>query len=106
MTFIVTSAAESFIQFMPWAGGSGSGFRLQANSGGCSGLSADISVKEEPEQEDVLVERNGVKLFLPLENRMLLDGVTVDFVDAASQTGLAFHDPKGTTCSQGTGKTL
>jgi iron-sulfur cluster assembly protein len=80
-------------------GAPGSGFRLSVSPGGCSGLSADISVKSQPEPGDAVVERNGVRLFLPAESRLLLDGVTIDFADTPSQTGLVFHDPKGPSCS-------
>lgn len=107
MGFIVTPAAERFMRFMLRAdGGLGYGFRLQVSRGGCSGLSAEISVKPQPEPGDAVVEQNGLKLFLPAESRLLLDGVTVDFAETASQTGLVFHDPKRTTCDSGAGKTL
>ena len=42
--------------------------------------------------------KDGVKLFLPAESRLLLDGVTIDFVDTPAQTGFVFHDPKKTSC--------
>ena len=71
---------------------------------GVLGYAADISVLREPSPGDAIVERNGVKLFLPAESRILLDGVTIDFADTASQTGLVFHDPKGSSCSSSGGK--
>jgi Fe-S cluster assembly iron-binding protein IscA len=46
-----------------------------------------------------VVERDGVRLFLPAESRILLDGVTIDFADTPSQTGLVFKDPKQVSCS-------
>lgn len=100
MNFTLTPAAEKFIRLMLHADGApGSGFRLAVSSGGCSGLAADISVKREPESGDAVVERNGLKLFVPMESRFLLEGVTVDFADTPSQTGLVFRDPKGPSCS-------
>jgi iron-sulfur cluster assembly accessory protein len=102
MDLNITPAAEKFIRLMLRAdGGPGSGFRLAVSPGGCSGLTADISVLPSPEPGDAIIERNGVKLFLPAESRILLEGVTIDFADTASQTGLVFHDPKATCCSQG-----
>ena len=67
--------------------------------GGCSGLAARISVRREPAQGEAVVERDGVKLFLPAESRILLDGVTIDFADTPTQTGLVFKDPKQVSCS-------
>ena len=99
MNLILTPAAEKFIRLMIRADGkAGSGFRLSVSPGGCSGLAADISVLAAPAPGDAVVERNGLRLFLPAESRILLDGVTVDFADNAAQTGLVFHDPKGTSC--------
>lgn len=60
-----------------------------------------MQVRTAPEQGDTVVERDGVKLFLPAESRILLEGVTIDFADTPTQTGLIFHDPKGTSCSTG-----
>ncbi len=101
MAFEITPAAQRFIRMMVMTdGGPSSGFRLAVSPGGCSGLAADISVKSEPEPGDAVVETGGVKLFLPAESRILLDGVTIDFADTPAQTGLVFHDPKATgTCS-------
>ena len=100
MNFTITPRAEKFIKLAIRADGDGSsGFRPAVSPGGCSGLAADISVLREPASGDAIVERNGVKLFLPAESRLLLEGVTIDFADTASQTGLVFHDPKQTTCS-------
>lgn len=105
MNFEITPAAVKFIRLMLLADGApGSGFRLAVSPGGCSGLSADISVLREPSPGDAIVERNGVKLFLPAESRILLDGVTIDFADTASKTGLVFRDPKGSSCSSSGGK--
>lgn len=107
MNFSITPAAQRFIRLMLRAdGGPGFGFRLHVTQGGCSGLSAEISVRPAPQPGDAVIERNGVKLFLPAESRLLLDGVTIDFADTASQTGLVFHDPKGMSCASGAGRTI
>jgi iron-sulfur cluster assembly accessory protein len=100
MNFTITPAAQKFMRMMLRAdGGAGSGFRLAVSPGGCSGLAADISVLAAPQSGDAVVERDGVKLFLPAESRLLLDGVTIDFADTPTQTGLVFHDPKQVSCS-------
>ncbi len=99
MNFTLTPAAERFIRLMLRAdGGPGSGLRLLV-SPGCSGLAAQMAVEPAPRPGDAVVEHGTVKLFLPAESRLLLDGVTVDFADTPTQTGLVFHDPKGTSCS-------
>lgn len=100
MNFTLTPKAVKFIRLMLGADGKDdSGFRLSFRPGGCSGLSADISVRDTPAEGDAIVQRDGVKLFLPPESRLLLEGVTIDFAETASHTGLVFHDPKAMTCS-------
>ena len=100
MNFTITPAAEKFIRLMIRADGSAtSGFRLVLSPGGCSGMNADISVHPEPSPGEAVVDLNGVKLFLPAESRILLEGVTIDFADTATQTGLVFRDPKQVSCS-------
>jgi iron-sulfur cluster assembly protein len=100
MDFTLTPAAAKFIRVMLRAyGDAASGFRLAVTPGGCSGLSADISVRREPAPGEAVVVRDGVRLFLPAESRILLDGVTIDFADTASQTGLVFKDPKQVSCA-------
>jgi iron-sulfur cluster assembly accessory protein len=104
MNFSITPKAVKFMRMMVMAdGGPQAGFRLAVSPGGCSGLAADISIKAEPETGDAVVARDGVKLFLPAESRILLEGVTIDFADTATMTGLVFHDPKATTCSSHAG---
>ena len=100
MNFTLTTSAAKFIRLMLRAdGGPGAGFRLAVSPGGCSGLAADMRVQSEPSAGDSIVEHGGVKLFLPAESRILLEGVTIDFADTPSQTGLVFHDPKAVACN-------
>jgi iron-sulfur cluster assembly protein len=107
MNFRLTPAAQKFMRMMLRVDGTaGSGFRLHVSPGGCSGLSADISVLATPLSGDAVVERDGIRLFLPAESRLLLDGVTIDFADTATQTGLVFHDPRQVSCSSHAVKAL
>ena len=99
MNMTLTPAAEKFIgRMMRFSGGPGSGFRLVVSSGGCSGLSADFSIETEPRAGDTVTTLSGIRFFLPTESRILLDGVTIDFVDTPLQTGFVFHDPKAASC--------
>lgn len=100
MDLTITAAAEKFIKRMlRLAGEPGSGFRLVVTAGGCSGLAADFSIESQPLAGDAVVDHNGMRLFLPAESRMLLTGVTIDFADTPTQTGLVLHDPKAASCS-------
>lgn len=102
MNVTITPSAETFIRRMlRFGGGLDHGFRLVVSPGGCSGLNAEFSVVSAPCAGDAVLECNGVKLFLPAESRLLLEGATVDFADTPTQTGLVFHQPNGPACACG-----
>ncbi len=100
MNISITPAAEKFIGRMIRFGGGGAsaGFRLSVTPGGCSGLSSSFTVEAAPLAGDAVLESNGVKLFLPAESRILLEGVTIDFTDSAMSTGLSFINPNAASC--------
>jgi iron-sulfur cluster assembly accessory protein len=94
MELTITPAAEKFIRRMLRFGGSpGSGFRLVVSAGGCSGLAGEFSIEPAPQPGDAVYEHLDVRMFLPAESRLLLSGVTIDFVDTPTQSGLVFQNP-------------
>jgi Fe-S cluster assembly iron-binding protein IscA len=64
-------------------------------------LAAEFDVEAAPRSGDAVVDIDGLRLFLPAESRLLLEGVTIDFTDSRMQSGFVFHDPKsnGASCS-------
>lgn len=101
MQMTITPAAKTFIRRMiTFSANPGGGFRLLVTPGGCSGLSAQFDVVAAPRDGDKEFIIEGLRLFLPAESRLLLDGVTIDFSESATSGGLIFRDPKATgSCS-------
>jgi iron-sulfur cluster assembly accessory protein len=100
MNISLTPAAHKFIRrLVMFDGAPGSGLRLLVTPGGCSGLSAEFSVQAAPAGNEAVFTQDGVKLFLPAESRLLLDGITIDFVDSPAKTGFVFIDPKKDACA-------
>jgi Fe-S cluster assembly iron-binding protein IscA len=56
-------------------------------------------VEAVPLEGDAVLDSSGIKVFLPAESRILLDGVTVDFADTAMATGLSFINPNAQSCA-------
>lgn len=100
MNIMITPSAEKFMRRMIRfnGGNTESGFRLVVTPGGCSGLSSEFTVEAAPLENDAVLDSNGMKVFLPAESRILLEGVTIDFSDSAMSTGLTFIDPKAQPC--------
>lgn len=108
MYITITPNAESFMRRMIRfnGGNASSGFRLSVAPGGCSGYSSSFTVEPGPLPGDAVLHSNGMRIFLPAESRILLEGVTVDFTDSAMSTGLIFVNPNAQSCacsSSGTG---
>lgn len=101
MNIKITASAESYIRRMiRFNGGTpGSGLRLAVTPGGCSGLNSSFTVEAAPLEGDAVLDSNGVKIFLPAESRIMLEGVTVDFTDNAMSTGLSFIIPNAQSCA-------
>lgn len=101
MNLTITPSAEKFMRRMVRFGGAGddAGFRLTVTAGGCSGYASEFTVEAAPKAGDAAVVINGVKLFLPAESRLMLEGVTIDFADTAMATGLSFINPNAASCA-------
>jgi len=100
MELAITPKAEKFISRMiRFNGGTPEhGFRLIVSPGGCSGLSSEFTVEAGPLEGDAVIEASGLKLFLPAESRILLEGATIDFKDTPMESGLAFITPSNGNC--------
>ena len=95
----VTAAAEKFMRRMVrFSEHPAGGFRLSVAPGGCSGYTSEFTVESEPQKGDGELSVNGLRVFLPAESRLLLDGVTVDFAETPLQSGLSFINQNAETC--------
>ncbi len=99
MNITITPKAEKFMRRIVRFGGTeGSGFRLSVSPGGCSGFASEFSAEAAPLTGDVVFDWNGLKLFLPVESRLMLEGATIDFVETATESGLSFKLPNAQSC--------
>ena len=95
----ITPAAEKFIRRMVrFSAHPEGGFRLLVSAGGCSGYNSEFTVEAAPVAGDSELLVGGVKVYLPAESRLMLDGVTVDFADTPTQSGLTFINPNAAAC--------
>jgi iron-sulfur cluster assembly accessory protein len=95
----VTAAAEKFMRRMVrFSEHPSGGFRLTVSPGGCSGYNSAFTVEPALPPGDAELLVNGMKVFLPAESRLMLDGVTIDFADTPTQSGLTFFNPAQAAC--------
>jgi iron-sulfur cluster assembly accessory protein len=97
----LSPAAAKFInRIVRFSGlGSGAGFRLAVSPGGCSGYTAEFSAESTPKAGEQILEIGGLRLFLAAESRLLLDGMTIDFSETPTQSGLVFSHPNQSSCA-------
>jgi iron-sulfur cluster assembly accessory protein len=96
----VTPAAEKFIRRMVrFSDHPQGGFRLTVSAGGCSGYNSEFTVVPAAVAGDSELLVGSVKLYLPAESRLMLDGVTVDFADTPTKSGLTFFNPNAASCA-------
>ncbi len=98
---ILTPAAQKFIARIVRFSGlpSGAGLRLIVSAGGCSGYNSEFSAEAAPKPGEETLEVSGLRLFLPAESRLMLQGVTIDFTETATQSGLSFINPNQAACA-------
>lgn len=78
------------------------GLRISVESGGCAGHKYMMGLVASSEPDDVLVERDGVKLFVDPASVPVLSGTTIDFVVSLQGSGFTFDNPQAkSSCSCG-----
>jgi iron-sulfur cluster assembly accessory protein len=97
----ITPAAAKFINRIVRFSGlpAGAGLRLAVTPGGCSGYSSEFSAEAAPQGGEQMLEVGGVRLFLGAESRLMLDGLTIDFTETPTQSGLSFINPNKAPCA-------
>jgi iron-sulfur cluster assembly protein len=96
----VSPAAEKFIRRMVrFSEHPTGGFRLTVTPGGCSGYSSEFTVEAAPQAGDAEMKVGEVRVFLPAESRLIMDGLTMDFEDTPTRSGLTFFNPSAAPCA-------
>jgi iron-sulfur cluster assembly protein len=81
----------------------GHGLRVAVADGGCSGYSYKLDFDKQQKTEDVVLERNGLKVFVDRASAPYLKGTVIDFVGGLYGGGFKFTNPNASgTCGCGT----
>jgi iron-sulfur cluster assembly accessory protein len=81
----------------------GSMLRISVNGGGCSGFQYAFDVDRSPQNDDVLVERNGATVIVDQVSLQYMDGSVIDFVDDLIGQSFKIENPHATaSCGCGT----
>lgn len=71
----------------------GYGLRVMVMPGGCSGYMYQMSFEKSSEDGDVVLESNGVKVFIDKESLDMLGGAEIDYIDTLNESGFKINNP-------------
>ncbi|MCL4171191.1 UNVERIFIED_CONTAM: hypothetical protein GTU68_053755 [Idotea baltica] len=76
--------------------------RVGVKSGGCSGLSYDLSFDKKQEEGDKVFEDNDIKIIVDKKSFLYLIGTTLEYSGGLNGTGFVFNNPNANrTCGCG-----
>ena len=70
--------------------------RVRIVPGGCSGFSYEMGFDDETDENDRIIEADGVKVAIDELSYPYLDGSTLDFKDGLNGKGFAIDNPNAT----------
>jgi iron-sulfur cluster assembly accessory protein len=72
------------------------GLRVSVMPGGCSGFKYSLNIEETSLDDDVVLEVNGVRVFVDGFSMQYLHGVTIDYTSSMQGSGFTFNNPNAT----------
>ena len=85
----------------------GSMLRISVNGGGCSGFAYAFDVDRTRQDDDIVVERDGVSVLVDQVSLQYMDGSVIDFVDDLIGQSFKIENPHATaSCGCGTSFSL
>ena len=102
MIGISNSARDRLLHLLDKKEGENTYVRVGVESGGCSGLSYKLDFDNTKDDDDELVQDNGISLLVNKKSFLYLVGTTLDFSDGLNGKGFVFNNPNASrTCGCG-----
>jgi iron-sulfur cluster assembly protein len=78
------------------------GLRVGVKGGGCSGLSYSLGFDGEKRENDKIIMKDDIRIFIDAKSLFYLSGTELDFTDGLNGRGFVFNNPNATkTCGCG-----
>jgi iron-sulfur cluster assembly accessory protein len=99
---ITQKAAQKVAEFMKQEGKDNLFLRVYVSGGGCSGLSYGMGFEEKSDEDDNIIEENGVKVLIDSYSQRYLKGANIDYIESLMGAGFKINNPNVTkSCSCG-----
>ncbi|MEM8957953.1 MAG: iron-sulfur cluster assembly accessory protein [Pseudomonadota bacterium] len=105
MLELTDSAKDAIRAAIDGAGQQVAGLRVMVQDGGCAGLKYGMALELDQQEDDAVVESDGVVVLIDPASQQHLTGTTIDYVTTLEQSGFVFNNPNANT-SCGCGKSF
>lgn len=76
--------------------------RVFVAGGGCSGYQYGMALARSAEEDDIIIEQQGVRILVDPESAQYLSGAEIDYVDDIMKSGFSIFNPNATkSCACG-----
>jgi iron-sulfur cluster assembly protein len=76
--------------------------RVFVAGGGCSGYQYGMALARSAEEDDIVLERLGVRILVDPESAQYLEGAEIDYVEDVMKSGFSIYNPNATkSCACG-----
>ena len=100
---ITPDAAIHVRQFAADSGKPDGNLRVAVKGGGCSGLTYDLDLVDEPGENDKVISSRGLELYIDKKSYIFLAGTELDYSGGLNGKGFVFNNPNAkTACGCGT----
>lgn len=93
ISIALSAAAAERIKAVAAAEPASAGLRVAVQGGGCSGFQYEINLAAAPEANDLVIERDGARLFVDQVSLPFLLGSEVDWVDELIGASFKVRNP-------------
>jgi iron-sulfur cluster assembly protein len=94
MITVTPTAVEEVRKFMSEQGSTDTaGLRVAVLPGGCSGFQYGLNIEDEQQEDDEILDVNGLRVFVDPFSSQYLEGVEIDYVTTMMGSGFTFKNP-------------
>jgi iron-sulfur cluster assembly protein len=94
MVTLTKTATQKVNEFINEHGVEGdTGLRVAVLPGGCSGFQYGLNIEDGPEEDDEILDLEGIKIFVDPFSAQYLEGVEIDYVTSFMGQGFSFRNP-------------
>ncbi len=102
MIQVTTAAVTKVKELLAVENRQGMGLRVAVQGGGCSGFQYRLTFEDTQNENDHVLEVDGLKVYVDAMSGMYLEGANIDYVDGLEGSGFKIDNPNATaTCGCG-----